>query len=305
MKKGILSAMGAYVIWGLLPIYLKMMQDILPLEVLLNRMIWSLIFIFFVLVAKRHFSWIRGVIKNPKTLWSFVGSASMIGVNWFVFIWAITANRVVDVSLGYFILPLVNVTLGYFLLHERLRIGQWFAVAIAACGVVWLTIDVGQLPWIAVVLAITFSFYSLFRKTAALGALEGLAVETTLLAPVALVWMFYLAAHNQSSFVAGTDYQRFLLIISGPITAIPLLMFASGARIVPLYLLGFLQFIGPTLQLLLGIFLWHEVVSQNKIIGFIIVWSSLVVYSCEAFLFWHKKRRQKNDVKKEAEKEPI
>jgi len=296
MKKGILSAVGAYVIWGLLPIYLKMMQDILPLEVLLNRMIWSLIFIFFVLIAKRHFSWIRGVIKNPKTILSFVGSATMIGINWFIFIWAITANRVVDVSLGYFILPLVNVIIGYFFLRERLRIGQWIAVLIAALGVLWLAVDIGQLPWIAVALAVTFSFYSLLRKTAALGALEGLAIETALLAPVALLWMAYLASHNQSSFVAGTDYQRFLLIISGPITAIPLLMFARGARVVPLYLLGFLQFIGPTLQILLGIFLWHEEVSQNKMIGFAIVWSSLAVYSFEAFLFWHKKRRQKNNL---------
>jgi len=291
MRKGIICAISAYFVWGLLPLYLKMMQHIAPLEILLHRMLWSLVFLMIVLACKRHFSWIKTLVKNPKIILFFIASAISIALNWFVYIWSVNNNHVVDASLGYFLLPLVNVILGYFILNERLRIGQWCSVAIAALGVLWLAIDAGQIPWIAFVLASTFGIYGLLRKTAPLETLEGLSLETAILAPFALSWLIWMAKNNQSSFVEGGDITRLLLVLAGPITAIPLLFFAAAARRIPLYLLGFLQYIGPTLQMLLGVFLWHESFALSKIIGFAIVWSALVLFSIESLWFIKRKKR--------------
>lgn len=290
MRKGILCAISAYIVWGLLPIYLKMMQHIAPLEILLHRMLWSLVFLMIVLTCKRHFRWIKTLVKNPKIILFFIASAISIAINWFIYIWSVNNNHVVDASLGYFLLPLVNVTLGYFILKERLRAGQWCAVAIAALGVLWLAIDAGQIPWIAFSLAITFGIYGLLRKTAALETLEGLSLETAILAPFALSWLIFMAKNNHSAFIYGDDSTRALLMLAGPITAIPLLLFAAAARQIPLYLLGFLQYIGPTLQMLLGVFLWHESFALSKIIGFAIIWSALGIFSIESILFTRRKK---------------
>ncbi len=291
MQKGILSAICAYVVWGLLPLYLKMLQSVFSIEILLNRTLWSLIFMLLLLAARRQFDWVHQLIKHPKTILIFVASAFCIAANWFLYIWAVNSNHVVDASLGYFMLPLANIILGYFFLHERLRFGQWLAVAIAAGGVLWLAIDLGQVPWIALALALTFALYGLLRKIAKIGTLEGLTLEMIALAPLALLWMWWLAKNNQSALISGEISVQLLLIAAGPITAIPLLFFAFAARSIPLHLLGFLQYIGPTLQLLLGIFVWHEAFPFNKMIGFAAVWCALAVYGFEGVLFWHKGRR--------------
>jgi chloramphenicol-sensitive protein RarD len=197
---------------------------------------------------------------------------------------------VIDASLGYFLTPLVNVTLGYALLHERLRRGQWLAIALAACGVAWLAWQTGQLPWIAMLLAATFGGYGLLRKTAALGALEGLSFETLILFPLAFAYLAWLTLAGTSTFIAtDSGSTRALLLAAGPVTAIPLLLFAAGARRIPLSVLGLLQYIAPTIQLLLGIWIFHETFSAERMTGFIIIWSALALYAAEGL--WQRNAR--------------
>jgi chloramphenicol-sensitive protein RarD len=276
-----LYAAGAYVLWGLVPVYFKALQHVPPLEILAHRVVWSLVFLAIVLAWRRQWAWIGTVLHRPKVLAGFIASAILISINWFIYIWAVNNGRVIDASLGYFINPLINVLLGFLLLHERLRPGQWAAVALAAAGVAWLTWQGGHLPWIALTLAITFGTYGLLRKTAALGALEGLSLETLILFPAALGYLIVLTLHGHNSFVTAPGSTKWLLIAAGPITAIPLLMFAAGARRISLSLLGLLQYIGPTLQLLLGVWLYHEPFGGPRLAGFAMIWAALALYSAE------------------------
>jgi chloramphenicol-sensitive protein RarD len=281
MHIGMLYAAAAYAAWGLFPLYFKALQSIAPAQILLHRMLWSLGFLIVVLAWRRQWAWLGDVLKRPKVLAGFAASALLLSSNWFIYIWAVNHGRVVDSSLGYFINPLLNVLLGFLLLRERLRPVQWTAVALAAAGVAWLTWQGGHLPWIALALAVTFGLYGLLRKTAALGTLEGLALETLLLFPLALGYLIVLTLHHDNQFLAAPAAQQWLLAAAGPITAIPLLLFAAGARRITLSLLGLLQYIGPTLQLLLGVWLYHEPFGGVRVIGFALIWSALAVYSLE------------------------
>ncbi|NEX63173.1 EamA family transporter RarD [Noviherbaspirillum galbum] len=281
MNQGILFAAGAYAAWGLFPLYFKALQSIPPAQILLHRMLWSLVFLVIVLTWRRQWAWLADVMRRPKVLAGFTASALLLSTNWFIYIWAVNNGRVVDSSLGYFINPLVNVLLGFLLLRERLRPVQWFAVGLAAAGVAWLTWQTGQLPWVALSLAGSFGLYGLLRKTAALGALEGLALETLLLFPLALGYLAVLTMDGSNAFLGASTPQQLLMAAAGPITAIPLLMFAAGARRIPLSLLGMLQYIGPTLQLLLGVWLYHEPFGGARLVGFALIWSALAVYSME------------------------
>jgi chloramphenicol-sensitive protein RarD len=276
-----LYAALAYALWGLFPVYFKALQGIPPSEILLHRMLWSLAFLLIVLAWRRQWSWLSSVLRQPRVLGAFTASALLLSSNWFIYIWAVNSGRVVESSLGYFINPLVNVLLGYMVLKERLRPGQWAAVAFAACGVAWLTWQAGHLPWIALVLAATFGSYGLLRKTAALGALEGLALETLLLFPLALGYLVYLTVIGQNHFLAASTMSQWLLVAAGPITAVPLLLFAAGARRISMSLLGLLQYIGPTLQLMLGVWLYNEPFDGAKLAGFAIIWAALLLYSLE------------------------
>ena len=252
-------------------------------------MVWSLLFLGIVLTFRRQWGWLRTLKSQPKVVAGFVASAFLLAANWFIYIWAINNGHVVDASLGYFITPLLNVMLGFLLLHERLRRAQWIAIALAACGVAWLTWQAGQVPWIALLLAATFGGYGLLRKTAALGALEGLSFETMILFPLALAYLLWLTWHGQSGFVntqAGTT--RALLLASGPITAIPLLLFAAGARRLPLAVLGLLQYIAPTGQLMIGVWVFHESFTEQRMLGFIVIWTALALYAAEGL--WMNRR---------------
>jgi chloramphenicol-sensitive protein RarD len=211
----------------------------------------------------------------------FTASALLLAANWFIYIWSINHDRVIDASLGYFMTPLVNVLLGYLILRERLRPLQWLAVALATLGVLWLAVQSGHPPWIGLALAGTFGTYGLLRKTASLGPLEGLSLETLLLAPLSIGYLLWLSAHGQNTFIELPATTRWLLAAAGPITAIPLLLFAAGARRIPLATLGLLQYIGPSIQLLLGVLLYHETFGGARLAGFAIVWSALVVYSAD------------------------
>lgn len=288
MQLGVLYALLAYIIWGLLPLYIKSVHGVAPLEILLHRMVWSLVFLGAILAWRRHFGWLREVARNHRLLLGFAASASLLAGNWFLYIWAVSNNRVVDASLGYFINPLFSVLLGVVFLHERLRPVQWLSIAIAAAGVLWLTLSAGQLPWIALALAGTFGGYGLLRKTGALGALEGLSLETLILFPVAATALGYLILTGQDTTRHAAPGTQVLLLLAGPITAVPLLFFAAGARRLPLSLLGLLQYTGPTLQLLLGIWLWHEPFPEQKQIGYALIWVSLLLYAAEGF--WRSRR---------------
>lgn len=293
MHIGMLYAASAYALWGLFPLYFKALQDLPAMEILLHRMVWSLAFVLLVLLWRRHWGWIADVMRKPRVLAGFTASALLLSVNWLIYIWAVNNDRVVEASLGYFINPLVNVLLGYVMLGERLRMFQWWAIALAGCGVLWLTWQGGQPPWAALALAATFGLYGLMRKTASLGALEGLTLETMLLFPLAAAYLMYLTTQGQNSFIDATPSTQLLLVAAGPITAIPLLLFAAGARRIPLSLMGLLQYIGPTLQLLLGVWLYNEPFDHGRLAGFILIWSGLAVYSVEG-LWRNWKIRQRS-----------
>ena len=287
MQKGILYAASAFFCWGLFPLYFRLLKQIPSLELLLHRMLWSLLFLLLILAWRKQWSWLGAVLKQPKVLAGFVLSAMLLSTNWFLYIWAVNNDHVVYSSLGYFINPLVNVMLGFLILKERLRAGQWLAILVAGAGVLWLTWQAGQLPWIALVLACSFGGYGLLRKTASLGPLEGLSLETMLLSPLALAYFVWLASHGTNAFLHVSWIDQVLLMLAGPITAIPLLLFAAGARRIPLSLLGMLQYIGPTLQLATGILIFHEPFGAARMAGFVVIWTALAIYSLEGV--WYNK----------------
>lgn len=289
MNQGMLSASLAFLCWGLFPLYFHAIDEVPAQEILAHRMVWSLLFLGIVLSVRRQWSWLPKLAARPKVVAGFVASAFLLSANWFIYIWAINHGHVIDASLGYFITPLLNVMLGFFLLHERLRRMQWLAIGIAAAGVAWLAWQTGQMPWIALMLAASFGGYGLLRKTAALGALEGLSFETMILFPLAAAYVAWLGWHGHSAFI-NTDSAstRALLVASGPITAIPLLMFAAGARRLPLAVLGLLQYIAPTGQLLLGVWIFNETFSDARLLGFAIIWGALALYALEGL--WMSRR---------------
>jgi chloramphenicol-sensitive protein RarD len=280
MNRGIAYASAAYLLWGVFPIYFKALQEVAPLEILGHRIVWSLLFCVVLLLVLRRLDWLADLRRQPRVLLWFLASSLAVALNWFVYIWAVNAGRVVDASLGYFINPLVNVLIGAALLHERLRAPQWFAVGIAAVGVAWLTWQAAAVPWIGLVLALSFGLYGLLRKTAALGAIEGLTLETLLLTPIAVAYLGALMLSGSSGFVDGGTATRLLLLAAGPVTAVPLLLFAAGARRIPFSTLGLLQYLGPSLQLLIGVWLYDEPFAARAP-GYVLIWIALAVFSVE------------------------
>lgn len=281
---GALQAALAYAMWGLFPLYFQLVSAVAPLEIVLHRALWSFAFVLVLLAVLRRWGWLRDILRRPRTLATFALSALLLSGNWLVYIWAVNNGRVVDSSLGYFITPLINVLLGYFVLHERPRRAQWSALAIAAAGVLWLTFFAGSLPWVGLVLAASFGIYGLIRKTAPLGALEGLALETMLLAPLAAGVLAWRTADVGSALGGGDGALLGLLALSGPLTALPLLLFAAGARRIPMSTLGVLQYIGPTIQFALGVWLFHEPFAGPRLVGFVLIWLALVIYTAEGWL---------------------
>jgi len=292
MLAGVLSAGCAFFMWGVFPLYLKTLKAIPPLEILSHRVFWSFVMLALILTLRHQWGWITSIKKNPRITAAFIASASMLAINWVVYIWSINHDRIVDASLGYFIAPLFNVLFGV-MLGERLRLWQWISVGLAATGVAWLTISAGQLPWIGLTLAFTFGLYGLLRKTASLGALEGLTLETLVMLPLSALFLLLPESGSSHAFVNAGINTSLLLIAAGPVTAIPLLLFAYGARRIPLSLVGILQYIGPTIQLLLGIYLYNEAFSSTKLIGYGLIWCALGLYSIESlWQAWRHSARQ-------------
>lgn len=284
MRSGIIYAALAFLCWGLFPIYFHALGEVPPLQILAHRMLWSLGFLLIVLLLRRQWKWLN-LVRQPRVFFSFVLSALLLSANWLVYIWSVTNHHVIEASLGYFINPLVNIMLGYLILKERLRTVQWIAIGVATLGVAWLTWQTGSVPWIALFLAFSFGGYGLLRKTAALGALEGLSFETIVLFPLAAAYVIWLTVHGQNVFInTDSDTTRVLLVMAGPLTAIPLLLFASGARKIPLSILGLLQYLSPTMQFLLGIWLFEEAFSADRLVGFALIWGALLLFAGEGLL---------------------
>lgn len=281
MNRGMLYATGAYICWGLLPLYWKALQHVSTFEILAHRIVWALLVAFGLLALRHRWGWLGHAARSPRTLLIFATSALLLFVNWFVYIWAVNQGNIVETSLGYFINPLVNVLLGVLILKERLRMGQGLAVAVALIGVLLLTTLYGSFPWVALTLALSFGGYGLLRKTAALGALEGFTLETLLLAPPALAYLAYRELTGVAAFGHTSLTTDALIAASGLITAAPLLLFAAGARRIPLTTLGILQYIAPTMQFLIGVAVYGEPLSPQRLAGFAIIWLALAIYTLE------------------------
>lgn len=275
-RTGLLLGIGAYVSWGILPLYLKLLKGVPALQVLAHRILWSLILLAAIVLVLKRGKAIMAAARG-RTLLLLCASAALIAVNWMVYIWSVQNNHVLEASLGYFINPLINVALGVALLGERIRKGQAIAVGIAALGVAILAISGGGAIWISLALALSFGFYGLVRKIAAIDALGGLTVETLLLAAPALAVLLQASGNGTAAF--GVDrHLDMLLILAGAVTAAPLLMFAAAARRMRYSTLGLLQYLAPTLQFLLAITVFGEVMTLSHIVCFALIWSGLALY---------------------------
>jgi chloramphenicol-sensitive protein RarD len=292
MQIGVVYAALAYTLWGLFPLFFKQLAGAGALEVVLHRFVWSLVFVLLVLAVLRRWAWLRAVFRTPRVVGTFALSATLLAGNWLVYIWAVNNDHVLDASLGYFILPLVNVALGYVFLHERPRRVQWLAFAIACAGVLWLTVQGGRLPWVALTLALTFGLYGLLRKLAPLGALEGLSLETMLLSPFAVLVLGWMTWQGQGALARHDTTQLVWLVLAGPVTAIPLLLFAAGARRIPLSMMGILQYIAPSILVLLGVWLYGEPFAGPRVLGFVLIWTALALYTAEGWWFSQEVKRK-------------
>ncbi len=281
MQRGYWYAIGAYVTWGLFPIYWKWLQQISALQLIGHRVVWSCVMLFAIIVMSRQWKVFRSSILNRRALAIYALAGVLIAINWTIYVWAVNSNFIVETSLGYFINPLVSIFLGVFVLGERLRVGQWLAIGLAAAGVLYLTLAYGALPWISLGLACTFGLYGLVKKMAPLGAAHGLALETGILLIPALAYLLYESQADRGAFLHSGMTVDLLMIGAGPVTTIPLLFFAAAARRIPLSMVGLFQYIAPTLQFLIGVFLFHEPLTRSRLIGFSMVWLALVLSALE------------------------
>jgi len=284
VRKGIWYAVIAYSIFGFFPLYWKLLGGVPALQTVAHRILWSCVLLLAFVAATGRWSELRSAVRLPRIVGLYAAAAFVITLNWFVYIWAVDAGFVVQAALGYFIHPLVSVLLGVVLLGERLRRAQWWAVGLAATGVIYLTVLYRTPPWIALALALSFAAYSLLKKRAPLDALQGLSLETSVLALPAL--MFLVLENHAGRGAFGHAGPRLTLVMmgAGAVTSLPLLLFASAARRIPLSLMGMLQYINPSLQFLLGVFLFKEPLTRGQFAGFACVWAALVLFAGEGYV---------------------
>jgi chloramphenicol-sensitive protein RarD len=288
--KGFAATAAAFAVWGVFPLYFHLLHLVSPFQVIAHRVVWSCAFVLLWMAVRGELSMLRAALADRSVAWRLAVTATLITVNWLVYVWAIMNGHVVEGSLGYFINPLVNVLLGVLVLSERLTRAQWTAIALAASGVVYLTIVAGSPPWIALILAFSFGTYGLIRKVVKVEALPGLAIETLLLAPFAALYLVWCGFAGTGALGHAGLPTIALLIGSGPITAIALFLFAYGTRLLPYSTVGLLQYIAPTLQLACGIFVFHEEFTATRAIGFVLIWAALVIYAGEGL--WLSRRQQ-------------
>lgn len=282
-NSGLWAAAGAYLLWGFLPIYWKIIKHVPSFEILCHRIAWSFVFVGILLVIRRRNEWIAEVRKSPKILLHFTASSLLLAANWFIYIWGVNSNYIVETSLGYFINPLVNVLIGVVLLNEKLRGIQWTAVGLAAIGVTYLTVVYGAFPWISLSLAFSFAFYGYLRKTGALGSLEGLSLETAVLVVPASAYLIFLQVQGKAVFLEADWLTHGMLILSGAVTSVPLILFAYGAKRVTMSTLGILQYFAPTIQFSIGVFMYNEPFDTTRLVGFVFIWTALLLYTIDRF----------------------
>ncbi len=278
MKKGILLALSAYFIWGIFPLYWKQIRQVPAPEILAHRIVWSLVFMAVMLAWRGEWVSLWAALRDPSVRRTYLLAGGLLAGNWGTYIWAVNTGYVVEASLGYFINPLLSVLLGVFFLKERLRRGQTVAVLFALAGVLYLTFGYGALPWIALALAGTFGLYGLVKKTSPLDAHRGLTAEMMALFVPALGYLLYLEFSGRAAFGHQDARTTALLAFAGVVTAVPLLMFGAGARRIPLSMLGFLQYLAPTMQFLIGVLVYREPFPVERLLGFSLVWMGLLVY---------------------------
>ena len=281
-RTGLLYAFAAFLTWGSFPLYLQFVHGVPPLEFIMHRSVWALVFVVLMLTLMRHWAWLPQVLRQPRKLLVFVFTALLLSSNSLVYVYAVQTGHVLETSLGYFINPLISVLLGVMVLGEKLRRVQWVAVALAACGVAWLTWHAGKLPWMGLVLAVSFGVYGLVRKTAPLGAMEGMALENLLLAPVMLPALAWWTLNHGGVLAQGVSTQLGWLLLAGPLTALPLLWFAAAARRLPLATVGMVQYVSPSLQFVLAVWVLHEPFSAPRLLGFAAIWAALGLLSVDA-----------------------
>jgi len=288
MKNGILNALGAYLLWGILPVYWKLLHNVPAQQIIGYRVVSSFLLLGLVISFKKEWAAWRQQTLRRRTLPIYLLTGILLGINWVVYVWGVNAGHIVETSLGYFINPLLSVLLGVIFLRERLRPVQWAAIGMAALAVIYLTVVYGSLPWIALTLAATFSVYGFLKKIASLGSLYGLTVETGVLFIPFLVYLITIQVQATGSFGSSGFVTDLLLVGSGLVTILPLLMFANAARSIPLWMVGLLQYIAPTMQFLIGVLLYHEPFTIERAVGFGIIWAALIAFWLEGVV-WRKR----------------
>ncbi|RZA21898.1 MAG: EamA family transporter RarD [Lysobacteraceae bacterium] len=289
-RRGVWMAVGAYVVWGLMPLYWHLLKMVPSMQIILHRVVWSTVLVCGWLGYRYGRGWLRETLARPRAAWMLALSGVLIAFNWSLYIWAVNAGHVVESALGYFINPLLNVVLGVLVLQERLNRVQWASVAIAAAGVSWLTYNYGSFPWIALALAASFGAYGLVRKLLGVPPVRGLGVESLYLLLPALALLLWVESSGQGHFLPHGDapawgwWPAFLLIFGGVVTALPLIGFAAAVQRIPYSLVGLLQYIAPTMQLLIGVLVLHESFDRNRAIGFGIIWIALALYAADGLL---------------------
>ncbi|MSU48910.1 MAG: EamA family transporter RarD [Opitutus sp.] len=276
-----MAATTCYFLWGLVPLYWKQLAQVEPLELIAHRHVWSLALLLVVVGAQGRFGDVIAAFRAPRALRTNLLSALLLTGNWLVYVWGVNSGHVIETSLGYFLVPLVNIAAGRFVLHEHLRRAQWIAIAVAATGVALMIVQHGRPPWIALVVAATWGGYSLMRKQSRLGSITGLTVETLLLVPFAIGFLAW-RQHTGEGALGQVDLRTHVLILSsGVITAIPLVLFAYGARRIRLSTLGLLQYLAPSVHLVLGIWVYHEEFSRSRVLSFAFIWAALALYTAD------------------------
>ena len=288
--KGVIYALFAFLIWGICPLYFKLLTEVPASEILTHRIIWSCVLLLALLLGTRQLYRVQAVLRSPRQLLNLTLSALLVAGNWLLFIWAVNHNHLLEASLGYYINPLFNILLGMLFLGERLRRLQWAAVLLAAIGVVIQVVLIGHLPWIALTLASSFGIYGLIRKKIPVDAQTGLFVETLLLLPLALIYLFGIADSATSNLSLNSSHLNLLLLAAGVVTTVPLLLFTAGARLIPLSTLGFIQYLGPSIMFLLALFYYGEPVQAAKLVTFGFIWSALALFSWDG---WRRSKQQR------------
>ena len=281
-RRGLLLGVGAYALWGAFPLYWPLLEPSGAAEILAHRMVWSMLVMGLLVIVFGRIARVHAILADRRTTLLLVAAAVTITINWATFIYGVNSGRVVETSLGYFINPLVTVLLAVLILHERLRRVQWFAVGLGFVAVVVLAVDYGRPPWIALILAFSFGTYALAKKSANVGPVESLAVETALIAPFALAYLIVLASLGRSTFATEGLGHALLIPTTGVVTAIPLILFGAAAVRIPMVSLGLLQYLAPLIQFALGLLVFHEAMTTGRWVGFALVWAALALFTAEA-----------------------